>query len=551
MALVAGVDIGNSTTEIVIADGIDPVAWDRRPTRGAKGSIASIRAASALLRNIERFAGVTAERVVTASWHPVVTEAATVHEEAPDTGRIQLVSCAQHTVVGNAAQSGRPWDISVEPPDATSIVALVSPGLGYKQAALRINQSIEQGVAVCGVIAANDEAVLIASRISAELPVVDGADFDLALGARLLFLEVRPAGHALQIATDVWALHNLLGTEENEFESLGFITRWVKNDRAAIVGLFDRPPLKKERPAPASVTWASGESANLFHAIACLGDHPVGAVQSLDIGAHRAAIDLWGVDLTDILVDHGFRSRSRSRSVVVASLAGEESAASDCLDDIFAVPVSVVKSEAAAALLGARSTPGLAGNALVLDIGGGTIDLVGDNGISAAGAGELLSTAVAEVLDVPRGAADWIKRGPAQRVESPQVLLNEDGSSNFTSETDLPVPASALGALVTPGPSGLLPFGQDLQPAQWRIIRQSLKTETIAMNVARILRTHQESKASGGALDIVIVGGPAADDELLPLLGRLPLVAGMGRGNVAGKLGHRYAVAYGLTQTAR
>ena len=171
-----------------------------------------------------------------------------------------------------------------------------------------------------------------------------------------------------------------------------------------------------------------------------------------------------------------------------------------------------------------------------------------DCGVSAAGAGELLSAAVAEVLDVPKGAADWIKRGPAQRVDSAQVLLSENGSYDFVSENDTPTPANAPGMLVTPGPVGLLSFGRNMQPAEWRIIRQSLKLEIIARNVSRILRTYRDRIASDESFDIVIVGGPAEDDELLPVLGRLSEVKGLGRGNVAGSLGHRFAVAYGLTQ---
>ena len=102
--------------------------------------------------------------------------------------------------------------------------------------------------------------------------------------------------------------------------------------------------------------------------------------------------------------------------------------------------------------------------------------------------------------------------------------------------------------LVTPGPVGLLSFGRNMQPAEWRIIRQSLKLEIIARNVSRILRTYRDKIASDESFDIVIVGGPAEDDELLPVLGRLSEVKGLGRGNVAGSLGHRFAVAYGLTQ---
>jgi sugar (pentulose or hexulose) kinase len=46
---------------------------------------------------------------------------------------------------------------------------------------------------------------------------------------------------------------------------------------------------------------------------------------------------------------------------------------------------------------------------------------------------------------------------------------------------------------------------------------------------------------------VVVVGGPAGDDEVLAAVARaLPEGVAVGRGNVAGSLGHRYAVAYGL-----
>jgi hypothetical protein len=43
------------------------------------------------------------------------------------------------------------------------------------------------------------------------------------------------------------------------------------------------------------------------------------------------------------------------------------------------------------------------------------------------------------------------------------------------------------------------------------------------------------------------VGGLAGDDEILAAVaGALPPGTAVGRGDVAGSLGHRYAVAYGL-----
>ena len=299
----------------------------------------------------------------------------------------------------------------------------------------------------------------------------------------------------------------------------------------------------------ASVTWRSGKSIDLFSAIGSFIEQPVGIVQSLTLENSRKTADVWGVDVTSSLFNRGIRVSSKVRTLVIASLSHSSIDSGNVLSDEFEVPVTRVASESAAAAVGACTTPGLPDNALILDIGGGTIDLVGDQGISAAGAGELLSAAVAQVLDVPRGAADWIKRGPARRLESPQVLLGEDGFRDFISEEGVPIPVNSLGSLVTHGPGGYIPFGPGLQPAEWRIMRQSLKKDVIAENVGRILRTYCESGKSPPPYNIVVVGGPAADDELLPVLGELQLVGGLGRGNVAGKLGHRYAVAYGLTQS--
>lgn len=549
MALVAGVDIGNSTTEIVITEGKTPIAWERRPTRGRKGSEASVRSAAALLRNIERSVDVSVNQVIVAPWHPVTTEVATLHNPPPDTGKIQIIKCANHSVVGDSWTTGKPWNISSTPPGTAAVVAIVESGTGYKEAAERINRAIEQGVAVTGVVVADDEAVLIAARLSTALPVVDSADCQAALGARKLFMEVRPVGQCVSTATDVWALQNALEGQGRDVESLNLVSRWVRDLRAVVIGLYEESINRGPVSTAPSFTWRTGGTVDLLEAIPMLRNRFVGSVSALNLEKTVHTSDVWGVDIDSILVDRGIRVTGHSSRVALASLSRVTSEPQECLSTVFEVPVTVANSESKAASIGARTTPGLPGEALILDIGGGTIDLVGgDSGVSAAGAGELLTAAVAEVLDVPKAAADWIKRGPAQRVDSAQVLLSENGSYDFVSENDMPATAGALGMLVTPGPVGLLPFGRNMQPAEWRIIRQSLKLEIIARNVSRILQTYRDRIGSDKSFDIVIVGGPAEDDELLPVLGRLSEVRGLGRGNVAGRLGHRFAVAYGLTQ---
>jgi hypothetical protein len=230
-----------------------------------------------------------------------------------------------------------------------------------------------------------------------------------------------------------------------------------------------------------------------------------------------------------------------SRDFVLASLAPPGEAVVPVLDR----PVRLVASEAAAGRRGALTTPGAPADSLVIDIGGGTVDLVspGDE-VLAAGAGDLLTAAVAAVLGIPKGAAEWVKRGPCVRVESPHLLAGEDGARTFL---DSPAPSGAVGRLAVPGPAGLLPFSQAMSPQEWRALRLSIKREVLGATVRRALDALGGTSPPG----VVVVGGPAGDAEILPILAAaLPPGTPIGRGDVAARLGHRYAVAWGLTMIA-
>jgi len=157
--------------------------------------------------------------------------------------------------------------------------------------------------------------------------------------------------------------------------------------------------------------------------------------------------------------------------------------------------VRVVGAEATAALAGALSTPGAHADVVVLDLGAGTIDAVAYAGEAASGAGAgtatatatvagggaLVTLAVAELLQVPLGAAEWAKRGPCERVENPLLVLGEDGSRRFVERA---LPAATVGSLVAPGPAGPLPFTRTLSPAEWRGLRLRVKRELLGASVS-------------------------------------------------------------------
>ncbi|MCX6417729.1 MAG: hypothetical protein NT097_08100 [Actinobacteria bacterium] len=546
MGLVAGIDIGNSTTEIVIASGSEPIAWDRRPTRGIKGSEASIKAAVSLLQSLQREHQIVVEKVVVAPWQPVETLTSTIHEPLPDTGRLQILKTAHQSVVGDGWAIGKPWLMTKEVVNNGPLIAIVPSGVGFEFAAAAINRELANGSNIVGAVIADDEAVLVAKRISAEIPIADGVDVEVARTAQRLFLEVRPQNSSLKIATDVWALRSALELSEMDASPLNEIVRWVKNERTALIALFSETQISIQTKN-GFIDWIDGTSTELFEAIAKIENSLIGHVSRVVITDPINTSDIWAFDITKVLADRGLRQVGHTRDLALAQLSPHGFNSDVDLSALFGVPVEIAESESFAARIGATSTPGVGSGAAILDIGGGTIDLISEIELSAAGAGELLTAAVAFALGTSRGAADWIKRGPAQRLESPQVLLSEDGSKAFVAES-APYPASAMGSLVTPGPAGFLTFGQNLQPAEWRIMRQGLKQAAIGLNVSRLIRSLEARTGNSKELDLVVVGGPVADDELLPVIGAVPGIKGIGRGNVAGKLGHRYAVAYGLSQ---
>ncbi len=215
---------------------------------------------------------------------------------------------------------------------------------------------------------------------------------------------------------------------------------------------------------------------------------------------HRAdsVDDLWLLDVAAPSEVEARRGAGAVRDLVVSALSrladvgpaagrpGPQAQAS-VLRDALGVPVLVPGTEAAAARAGALTTPGARGASLVLDLGGGTIDVVAPDGAHAvvAGAGEMVSAAVAAALGISRAAAEWVKRGPCARLETPHLALGEDGSRTFLARTAAP---DAVGALAVPGPAGWLPFDRRLSPAEWRALRLRIKRAALSDNLRRAVQ---------------------------------------------------------------
>ena len=112
VTVVAGIDVGNATTEVVAvrygAHGPEVIGADRLPTRGRKGSLESLQGAAALVRRLERALGTPVDSGVVAPLRAVETSTLSVPELAPATGRLRLVASAVGTPGGRGACIGTP-----------------------------------------------------------------------------------------------------------------------------------------------------------------------------------------------------------------------------------------------------------------------------------------------------------------------------------------------------------------------------------------------------------------------------------------------------------
>jgi diol dehydratase reactivase alpha subunit len=292
----------------------------------------------------------------------------------------------------------------------------------------------------------------------------------------------------------------------------------------------------------------SGRRVGLLEAAGLLRGLPVGAVSAYGLpgGDGSTVDDLFAVDLAavaDTVLARVGAQESRAVALAVLRTDAPFTDPAAAMAARLGIEVRTVRSEAAAARAGALTTPGSEAGAVVVDVGGGTVDVVSPHrDVVAAGAGELLTVGVAALTGASAAAAEWVKRGPAVRVETPQLLLHEDGVREFL---DRPAGREVVGKLAVRGPAGLLAFDRQHAPGEWRSLRLRLKAEVLGGNVARALATLAESPQT-----VVVVGGPAGDDEVLASVARvLPDGVAVGRGNVGGSLGHRYAVAYGLVSS--
>ncbi|ORB30804.1 diol dehydratase reactivase ATPase-like domain-containing protein [Mycolicibacterium parafortuitum] len=555
---VAGIDIGNHTTEIVLArvrDGaVTTVAHGQAPTRGRKGSAESLQGAAALLHKVEVDAGCRADELLLSALRPVDTATAPIPPAYSPSAPVRSV---RRPDASTPAGSGHGVGAHVRLADLQSdvldgpVVISVDESTDFEVAAREINSAVARGWRVCGVLAAQDDAVLISNRITVDVPVVDEVDLTGLERGALVAVEVVEQGRSYRAMADPIALSSALRLPPDRLVDVAEFCRELADSAAIAVTPRTGAPPPPEPDDDYVDVRVDGAAVRYTPADA----HPVlrrsvpGCVTGLRLRAVPTAADGLAVHdafFTDLAsIDNGAwlrRGVADTQGTVVALLAAEEAAdAAHTLSELTGRPARTLSSEPEAAAWGARTTPGIPAGSAVCDIGGGTVDVIGaDCTVVAAGAGESITVAVARVLGIPLALAETVKRSPAIRVEGPHVAHEEDGRRVFL---NAPASSDAIGRLCTRGSAGLVPFSNRLAAEEWRSLRLAIKQETVAANIARCLAAFERPPTA-----MVLAGGGALDDELMRTVGEtlrgVPIV--VGRADIDGVHGPRFAVARGL-----
>ena len=600
MALVVGVDIGNSTTEACVAEigENEPryLASALAPTSGVKGTADNVpgvvkvvqEALSAAGRAQDELSAVLvneATPVISGLAMETITE--TIITESTMIGHNPDTPGGAGLGVGTTVAFGALGDC--EP--GAKVICVVGTGVDFEDAAAGINAAAERGVEVTGAVVHADDATLIANRLRTPIPVVDEVTLveRVPLGMRAA-VEVAEPGRTIRTLSNSYGIATLFELDPEQTRMIAPVARALVGNRSAVVVRTPAGDIA-DRRIPAGTLTLIGEHSRLSVGMDAGAEEIMATlrrVRPLEDATGEAGTHVGGMLATvrDTMAELAGSGDVRIQDVlavdtfvpqkVTGALAGEfalESAVALAamvrtsrgpmealaaqLAAALDVEVRVGGVEADMAVLGALTTPGTDRPVAILDLGGGSTDaaLATSDGVvrsvHLAGAGDLVTKLIDSELGLDdRELAEDIKKFPLAKAESFFHVRMEDGTARFFEK---PLPTETFARVVVLGDAGMRPVPTRHSLDKIRQVRRSAKHKVFVVNAVRAL----EQVAPGGNLRqigfVVVLGGSALDFEIPDLIAEAVADAGIvcGTGNVRGVEGPRNAVATGLVEALR
>lgn len=598
MRYIAGIDIGNSSTEVALARQDEAGALTithsaLAETTGIKGTLRNVFGIQEALALVAKRAGINVSDI----------SLIRINEATPVIGDVAMETITE-TIITESTMIGHnpktpggaglgvgititPQELLTRPADAPYIL-VVSSAFDFADIASVINASLRAGYQITGVILQRDDGVLVSNRLEKPLPIVDEVLYidRIPLGM-LAAIEVAVPGKVIETLSNPYGIATVFHLNAEETKNIVPMARALIGNRSAVVVKTPSGDVKA-RAIPAGniellaqgrsvrVDVAAGAEAIMKAVDGCGKLDNVTGESGTNIGGmlehvRQTMAELTNKPSSEIFIQDLLAVDTSVPVSVTGGLAGEFSleqavgiasmVKSDRLqmamiareiEQKLNIDVQIGGAEAEAAILGALTTPGTTRPLAILDLGAGSTDasIINPKGeiiaTHLAGAGDMVTMIIARELGLEdRYLAEEIKKYPLAKVESLFHLRHEDGSVQFFST---PLPPAVFARVCVVKPDELVPLPGDLALEKVRAIRRSAKERVFVTNALRALR---QVSPTGNIRDIpfvVLVGGSSLDFEIPQLvtdaLAHYRLVAG--RGNIRGSEGPRNAVATGL-----
>ena len=598
MRYIAGIDIGNSSTEVALATlsatgELSFVSSALAETTGIKGTLRNVHGIQEALAQATKKVGINVSDI----------SLIRINEATPVIGDVAMETITE-TIITESTMIGHnpktpggvglgvgltitPQELLTRPAD-TPYILVVSSAFDFADIATMINASVRAGYQLTGVILQRDDGVLVNNRLEIPLPIVDEVLYidRIPLGM-LAAIEVAVPGKVIETLSNPYGIATVFALNAEETKNIVPVARALIGNRSAVVVKTPSGDVKA-RSIPAGniellsagrttrVDVAAGADAIMKAVGECPKLENVTGEPGTNIGGMLEHVRQTMAELTnkpsnEIFIQDLLAIDTSVPVSVTGGLAGEFSleqavgsasmVKSDRLQRAMIaseikqklhVDVQVGGAEAEAAIQGALTTPGTTRPLAILDLGAGSTDasIINQSGeivaTHLAGAGDMVTMIIARELGLnDRYLAEEIKKYPLAKVESLFHLRHEDGSVQF-----FPTPLSphVFARVCVVKPDELVPIPGDLTLEKVRAVRRSAKERVFVTNALRALR---QVSPGGNIRDIpfvVLVGGSSLDFEVPQLvtdaLAHYRLVAG--RGNIRGSEGPRNAVATGL-----
>lgn len=513
MSYIAGVDIGNSTTEACVGE-VTPdgnltfLTSASCPTTGTKGTLENVHSVkNALKLAMARIGRETSD-----------IDLIRLNEAAPVIGDTAMETLTE-TVITDSSMIGHNPSTPAGAGQAVGEILLIEkisravPGTdyilaasadhSYEEVAAVVNQYTEGEGAlhIVGIILQADEAVLVENRIHTKVPIIDEVRrIDRLPDGVPAAIEVALPGQTIRMLSNPYGIATLLGLTAEETRTVTPIAKSLIGKRSAVV-LKTPGGNVHENVLPAGEIYFHGDqeitisldegAEKIMDAESEAGDirdisgQPDTNVGNMLVRIRKGMGKLDRTDQADIRITDILAVDTLAPVLISGALAGEtclEKAVgiaamvktqklpmqeiAQRLESDLGTEVKVAGVEAVMASLGALTTPGTKLPLAILDMGGGSTDaaVVSEEGqvtlTHQAGAGELVSMLIETELGLgDRHIAEQIKKYPLAKVESLFHMRMENGQMTFVDES---IDPRFFGRVVLLTEKGLIRIEQEI-----------------------------------------------------------------------------------------